>query len=1369
MRAVGREQSNGIVSKLDFRNAISVALTASMSLGIFLSIPAAHANQVNDPTTYLDENFNQTGYATFSTDVDRSAKTLGVTVDYTSSLSNRRILFTLENGRVILRAFKPTNFSGLWFGWTTPSRTTHPVFGYQLDSSFGTAGKLDLGVTGVLGAAVPSFMSSVAGDTSVTSQPWIVVTTSTANLLYKFTANSLATCGTNGGAACTVPTALNITSAVSSAGHAHAAVNVATTANITLSGLQTIDGVTLVSGNRVLVKDQTTSSQNGIYVVPASGAWTRATDYDQLAELQADYRVYVTNGNTYANTVWDQTATVSTFGTDPIAWSQLSSGVNSTLVTGFSHSGSGNSKFFVSGATRSVHSAGADKPFFVEINSTTGSVAPNKSFVFSAEEFNASSAANGFLAPGLASFSKFVPASMNLQEFNNTLFLAGSLEKSDGSRIGVIYGRTSSSFAPASVNPQVVFNSAAYSTSIEFMTNYGALGGSYKESAQDASKPFMAAIDRRSTNVYFTYRLQSTGAGNLLSISHAANNAPVTYPTIAIASDGGNLRAYTWTSLGAVNDAAPTQTEIISIPGITGSVTSGVITGAIDSAGSAMMPFVTFDDGTAGTIATLAVQSRTLQPALTAAPVLQVNSWPRLFATQGSRNSDLESGRTLDIFGCTAAYSGSSLSATTTSTPAGCTDLSSSLTRSSNDLENGLVDLGNQANLAAVTGFHIVGRLSYSNPNFIYWTASMDFTNGIPGGSSSNQSSAGGSSLTSPAVSNVTPLRGGAQISFTPPAGNPAGTTYRVTALQGGTSVTTATASTSPITVGGLQDGVSYTYRIQAIGPTGTVASAGTTSSAVSTLQPGSTDSSYFSSGRQPGATGVANTVVQPSGNIYVVSTDVRRIIPTGSNDTTFGSSGTYSLPAGLTGTVVDVVEDPATGSATPSVYVLVKETSTNEYKVVKLNHSGVLDTSFGTAGVFTPSSQPTSPANPLPAELTIGQSGPVIEIPGVALPPAGSPGVLGTNFVASDAASGPAGTTLAGSNVVVGLADGAGGSDLVVSVLQTTGGTTAVLPGFNGGNPITVARTSGTTSVGGVAVDAAGNIYVVATVNGEIVVLAYSSTGAALTSFGASGKLVVSGATDARGIEVVGERILITTSNGTNTTIRAIYTPSGFSALTAAVSSGQGSGGSGSSGGSSFTGPVVTSFSLRDLPAGASSQVTLIGERLSTVTLLTIGQISVSFTRQADGGLNLSVPALAAGIYDLTITYSGGSVVTHQAAFRVLAAPAQRPGHSGSLSRSLRFTNFAGDNATLPRSARVGIDRAIKSLTEVNRVVCRGYTSGVRPTAADQTLALRRAEAACNLIKELVPTAETELRTSPAAGIGPRFRSVGIFLDTRG
>lgn len=77
----------------------------------------------------------------------------------------------------------------------------------------------------------------------------------------------------------------------------------ATTANIALSGLQTIDGVTLVAGDRVLVKSQSTGAQNGIYVA-ASGAWARATDADSGAELSAGALIPVTEGILNGDILW---------------------------------------------------------------------------------------------------------------------------------------------------------------------------------------------------------------------------------------------------------------------------------------------------------------------------------------------------------------------------------------------------------------------------------------------------------------------------------------------------------------------------------------------------------------------------------------------------------------------------------------------------------------------------------------------------------------------------------------------------------------------------------------------------------------------------------------------------------------------------------------------------------------------------------------------------------------------------------------------------------------------------------------------------------------------------------------------------------
>jgi hypothetical protein len=111
------------------------------------------------------------------------------------------------------------------------------------------------------------------------------------------------------------------------------AVKCATTANITLLGLQTIDGYSVLAGNRVLVKNQSNTPDNGIYVA-ASGAWTRSTDMDVWAEVPGAYTV-VTNGSVNGNTSWVSTsAETGTIGVTPITFVQFSGISNYYAGTG---------------------------------------------------------------------------------------------------------------------------------------------------------------------------------------------------------------------------------------------------------------------------------------------------------------------------------------------------------------------------------------------------------------------------------------------------------------------------------------------------------------------------------------------------------------------------------------------------------------------------------------------------------------------------------------------------------------------------------------------------------------------------------------------------------------------------------------------------------------------------------------------------------------------------------------------------------------------------------------------------------------------------------------------------------------------------
>lgn len=120
-------------------------------------------------------------------------------------------------------------------------------------------------------------------------------------------------------------------------------VRVATTANGTLGTAfangQTVDGVTLVTGDRILLKNQTTGSENGIYTVNASGAPTRAADADTGAEiLQA--AVWVQEGTTNADSGWVCTTNAPiTINSTALVFSQFNGGTSYTAGAGLTLSG----------------------------------------------------------------------------------------------------------------------------------------------------------------------------------------------------------------------------------------------------------------------------------------------------------------------------------------------------------------------------------------------------------------------------------------------------------------------------------------------------------------------------------------------------------------------------------------------------------------------------------------------------------------------------------------------------------------------------------------------------------------------------------------------------------------------------------------------------------------------------------------------------------------------------------------------------------------------------------------------------------------------------------------------------------------------
>lgn len=113
----------------------------------------------------------------------------------------------------------------------------------------------------------------------------------------------------------------------------------ATTVNLaTLSGLLTVDGITLAAGDRVLVKNQTTASENGIYVA-AVGAWTRSTDMDNWSEVPGAY-TFIETGATQSDTGWVCTSNAGgTIGVTAMTWAQFSGAGTYTAGTGLTLTG----------------------------------------------------------------------------------------------------------------------------------------------------------------------------------------------------------------------------------------------------------------------------------------------------------------------------------------------------------------------------------------------------------------------------------------------------------------------------------------------------------------------------------------------------------------------------------------------------------------------------------------------------------------------------------------------------------------------------------------------------------------------------------------------------------------------------------------------------------------------------------------------------------------------------------------------------------------------------------------------------------------------------------------------------------------------
>ena len=112
-------------------------------------------------------------------------------------------------------------------------------------------------------------------------------------------------------------------------------------ATLTISGstLTAIDGVTLSTDDRIVIKDESTSAHNGIYTYTSSTVLTRATDFDTPTEMAGGDFVFVQQGTLYNDTGWVMTDPVTTVGTSDVTFVQFSGAGSFTAGAGLTLTG----------------------------------------------------------------------------------------------------------------------------------------------------------------------------------------------------------------------------------------------------------------------------------------------------------------------------------------------------------------------------------------------------------------------------------------------------------------------------------------------------------------------------------------------------------------------------------------------------------------------------------------------------------------------------------------------------------------------------------------------------------------------------------------------------------------------------------------------------------------------------------------------------------------------------------------------------------------------------------------------------------------------------------------------------------------------
>ncbi len=237
--------------------------------------------------------------------------------------------------------FEGTTDGSTWHTFQTSAGTVLSVSGTanELDSTGGANPVLSFSATanfpGTFNIQGTTAVSAIINDNTMATASATSLATSLSIKTYIDTVAQGLTI--QGACVCASTTALTVTYANGASGVGATLTNAGAQAAIQL------DGVSPTVGQRVLIKNQASAFQNGIYTVTTVGTgatnWvlTRATDYDTAAEINPGDLVVINTGTTQTGSSWLQTATVATVGTDAISFSQFTA----ALPVGVAFGGTG--------------------------------------------------------------------------------------------------------------------------------------------------------------------------------------------------------------------------------------------------------------------------------------------------------------------------------------------------------------------------------------------------------------------------------------------------------------------------------------------------------------------------------------------------------------------------------------------------------------------------------------------------------------------------------------------------------------------------------------------------------------------------------------------------------------------------------------------------------------------------------------------------------------------------------------------------------------------------------------------------------------------------------------------------------------------